>query len=253
MKINGQLLAASIFAQGVFSQYGYYGDSSPWLTSNNTLLDRIISRGYLKVGTTGDYKPFSYSINESTIFPSSLYVNGTNITTTSGSFNTRYIGADIDTAQALSNALGLPNPVQFVPTIWANITSDTTSGKFDIAMSGVSITLARARTAFFSSAIQRAGKVACIRCSDAARFANLADIDSEGTVVVVNPGGTNELFDRENLKKATIKVVADNNAVYQAVLSGEGDAMISDLIEVELQIKVCRLFSYTCTSVMFLA
>lgn len=33
-------------------------------------------------------------------------------------------------------------------------------------------------------------------------------------------------------------LVKDNNAVYQAVLDGTGDAMISDLIEVELQVKL---------------
>lgn len=208
-----------------------------WGTPNTTsLLDIILSRGYLKVGTTGDYKPFSYSITNTTAFPSS---NTTNLTLTPSSFNTSYIGADIDTAQALSNALNLPYPVKFVPTIWANLTKDINAGKFDIAMGGITITLDRAKTVFFSTATQRAGKVACIRCSDASKFTSLDSLDQEGVTVVVNPGGTNEKFDRANLLKATIKVIDDNNAVFQAVLDGDGDAMITDFIEVELQMKVC--------------
>ncbi|RDI77577.1 hypothetical protein Vi05172_g12403 [Venturia inaequalis] len=207
-----------------------------WSAPNTTsLLDTILSRGYLKVGTTGDYKPFSYSITNTTRFPSS---NTTNSTLTPSSFNTSYIGADIDAAQALSNALNLPHPVKFVPTIWANLTKDVNAGKFDIAMGGITITLERAKTVFFSTATQRTGKVACIRCSDASKFTSLDSLDREGVVVVVNPGGTNEKFDRANLSRATIKVVDDNNAVFRAVLDGEGDAMITDSIEVELQMKL---------------
>ena len=186
----------------------------------------ILSRGYLRVGTTGDYKPFTYLVTNTTILPNSTFIN------------TTYIGADIDAAQSLSNALGLPKPPQLVATKWANITSDLTAGKFDIAMGGVSITLARARTAFFSTATQRVGKTACIRCSDASKFVDLATLDQPGVKVAVNPGGTNEAFDGANLKSATIVLVQDNNAVYQAVLDGNADAMISDLIEVELQVKL---------------
>jgi len=126
-----------------------------------------------------------------------------------------------------------------VPTIWANLTKDINAGKFDIAMGGVSITLDRAKTVFFSIATQRAGKVACIRCDDSGKYTSLATIDQKSVVVVVNPGGTNEDFDHANLKNATIKVVQNNNAVYQAVLNGEANAMISDIVEVQLQMKVC--------------
>ncbi|KAH7066900.1 hypothetical protein BKA63DRAFT_130444 [Paraphoma chrysanthemicola] len=191
-----------------------------------SVLDKILSRGYLKVGTTGDYKPFSYKVTNRTALPATPAIN------------TTYIGADIDLAQALANSLSLPQPIEFVPTIWANLTTDLAAQKFDIAMSGVSITLARAQKAFFSTAIQRVGKAACVRCADLAKFSSLAAIDTAGVKVAVNPGGTNEAFDRANLKTATIVLVQDNNAVYQAVIDGQADAMISDIIEVELQVRL---------------
>jgi cyclohexadienyl dehydratase len=152
--------------------------------------------------------------------------------------NTTYIGADIDLAQTLSDSLSLSQPIEFVPTVWANLTADLLSQKFDIAMSGVSITLPRAQKAFFSTAIQRVGKAACVRCADLAKFSTLAAIDTTGVKVAVNPGGTNEAFDRATLKTATIVLVQDNNAVYQAVIDGQADAMISDMIEVELQVRL---------------
>jgi cyclohexadienyl dehydratase len=191
-----------------------------------SILDKIQSRGYLKVGTTGDYKPFSYKVTNRTALPATPAIN------------TTYIGADIDLAQTLSNSLSLSQPIQFVPTIWANLTTDLAAEKFDIAMSGVSITLARAQKGFFSTAILRVGKAACVRCADLAKFSSLAAIDAFGVKVAVNPGGTNEAFDRANLKSATIVLVQDNNAVYQAVINGEADAMISDIIEVELQVRL---------------
>lgn len=189
-------------------------------------LEKIQARGYLKVGTTGDYKPFSYKVTNRTALPATPAIN------------TTYIGADIDLAQSLSNSLGLPTPIEFVPTIWANLTTDIAAQKFDIAMSGVSITLARAQKIFFSTAVQRVGKAACVRCADLAKFSSLSAIDTAGVKVAVNPGGTNEAFDRANLKTATIVLVQDNNAVYKAVMDGDADAMISDIIEVELQVRL---------------
>lgn len=201
--------------------------TEPASYSNITsILNQIQARGYLKVGTTGDYKPFSYKVTNRTALPATPAIN------------TTYIGADIDVAQALSNSLGLPGPVQFVPTAWANITSDLIAKKYDVTMSGVSITLARAQKVFFSTAIQRVGKAACVRCADLAKFSSLAAIDTAGVKVAVNPGGTNEAFDRANLKAATIVLVQDNNAVYKAVMDGNADAMISDVIEVQLQVRL---------------
>ncbi|XPS92036.1 hypothetical protein M3J09_001442 [Ascochyta lentis] len=203
---------------------GYKAEYSP--NNLTSILEKIQARGYLKVGTTGDYKPFSYKVTNRTALPATPAIN------------TTYIGADIDLAQSLSNSLSLPRPVEFVPTIWANLTADIAEQKFDIAMSGVSITLARAQKAFFSTAIQRVGKAACVRCADLAKFSSLAAIDTAGVKVAVNPGGTNEAFDRANLKTATIVLVQDNNAVYKAVMDGDADAMISDIIEVELQVRL---------------
>ncbi|KAH7007681.1 bacterial extracellular solute-binding protein, family 3 [Ilyonectria destructans] len=213
-----------VAAQGLGS---YHGSPVHLAYANLTSkLDEVLSRGYLTVGTTGDYKPFTYLVTDVTTLPNSTAIN------------TTYIGADIDAAQSLSNALGLPKPPRLVHTTWSNITSDLTAGKFDIAMGGVSLTLLRARTAFFSTAIQRVGKTACIRCSDASKFTDLDSIDQEGVRVAVNPGGTNEAFDRANLNMATIVMFEDNNAVFEAVRSSKADVMISDLIEVELQVRL---------------
>lgn len=144
----------------------------------------------------------------------------------------------MDMALSLSTALSLTSPPVFVPSVWANLTTDIKAGKFDIGMGGISITLARAQAAYFSSPIQRVGKIACIRCADAAKFTGLDTLDQAGVKIAVNPGGTNQAFDVANFQNAEIVLVADNNAVYQAVIDGTADSMVSDVIEVEFQVKL---------------
>ena len=89
-------------------------------------LDTIRTRGVLRVGTTGDYQPFT-----------TRALDGT------------YSGADITMARRLGDSLGVR--VEFVPTVWARLLPDFEAGTFDIAMGGVSVTPARAAVAAASS------------------------------------------------------------------------------------------------------
>ena len=67
-------------------------------------------------------------------------------------------------------------------------------------MGGVSVTLERQKTAFFSAPYLRDGKTPIARCADKDKFADLAAIDRPEVTVIVNPGGTNEKFDRAHLR-----------------------------------------------------
>jgi cyclohexadienyl dehydratase len=143
-------------------------------------LDDIVARGTLKVGLTGDYRPFSVRDKDSDA----------------------YSGLDVDMAGDLAAALGVR--LEVVPTTWGTLLADLGGGRFDVGMGGISITLARQRVAFFSQPVMRVGKAAIARCADAARLASLAAIDQAGVKVLVNPGGTNERFDRASLHRAEI-------------------------------------------------
>jgi ABC-type amino acid transport substrate-binding protein len=82
------------------------------------------------------------------------------------------------------------------------------------------------RVALFSAPVMRAGKAAIARCADRERFGSLAAIDQGGVKVLVNPGGTNERFDRAALHAAEIVPFADNLAIFDALAAGQGDVMI---------------------------
>ncbi|MBL4602944.1 MAG: transporter substrate-binding domain-containing protein, partial [Emcibacteraceae bacterium] len=87
-------------------------------------LDIIKENGVIHVGTTGDYMPFSY-------------LNGGNLD-----------GVDIELAKGL--ALSLNVEIEFVKTTWPTLMDDLMADKFDIGMSGITITAERQSIAMFS-------------------------------------------------------------------------------------------------------
>ena len=76
-------------------------------------LDRIMETKVLRVGTPGDYRPFSM------------------LDKASG----KYEGHDVDVAELLASDLGVS--VEFVPTTWSKMMEDYQAGKFDVAMGGI--------------------------------------------------------------------------------------------------------------------
>ncbi len=176
-------------------------------------LDQIVQRGVLRVGTTGDYKPFSF-LNPAT---------------------NDYEGHDIDAARLLADSLGVK--VQFVKTTWPTLLKGIQDDQYDIAMTGITRTLARQRVAALSHAYINVGKSPLIRAADRERFKTLADIDRPGVKIGVNPGGTNQRFVDANIKQATIVVVEKNLSIPDKILAGDLDVMITDNVEAMLIAK----------------
>jgi cyclohexadienyl dehydratase len=182
-------------------------------------LDRVEASHILRVALTGDYAPFSVERE--------------------GSLR----GADVDLARELGRKLNAE--VRFVKTSWSTLLADYDADRFDIAMGGISVTPERSSRAAFSVSYHSGGKTAMGRCVDSARFATLDAIDRPDVRVIVNPGGTNEKFDREHLKQAQLAVFQDNRAIFTELVASHADVMITDDVEVELQTRVhpelCRL------------
>jgi len=179
----------------------------------NNSLDQIRESGFLRVGTTGDYAPFS-SENMS-----------------SGELE----GIDIDLAKSLAAKLKVN--IVFIKTSWPGLMDDLTRLKYDVAMSGVSITKTRSKKAYFSNPYHVGGKVPISLCSNADLFSSLEKIDREGIILIVNPGGTNEKYLDRNIKYATKMLHQNNKTIFSQIIDGKADLMITDKIEVSLQTK----------------
>jgi len=173
-------------------------------------LDDIAARGVLRVGSTGDYKPFSY-----------LQVDG------------EFIGMDVELAGELARALGVR--LQLVPTSWPTLMADLGADKFDLALSGVSVTAERQRQALFSVPYLHDGKTPITRCENVARFQTLAQVNRPEVRLIVNPGGTNERFARARAPLARLTVYPDNVTIFGQIVSGAADLMMTDAIETRLQ------------------
>jgi cyclohexadienyl dehydratase len=187
---------------------------APAQTPASSRLDDILAAGTLRVGTAGDYKPFTY------------------FDKASGQFS----GMDIELGESLGKALGVK--IEFVKTSWPTLMQDFTAGKFDMAMGGISVTLERQKKAFFSVPYMREGKTPIARCENKDKFATIESIDRPGVKVIVNPGGTNERFARSNLKTADIRVHDDNTTIFDEIVNGSADLMITDSSETRYQQKL---------------
>ena len=107
-------------------------------------------------------------------------------------------------------------------------------------MGGISITPERQTIGNFSAAIMEEGKAPIARCNDLGKFETLAEIDRPGTRLIVNPGGTNERFARANIKSAEIRVYGDNVTIFDEIVKGNADLMITDASETRYQQKLHR-------------
>ncbi len=174
------------------------------------VMDALRARGVLRVGTTGDYKPFSFHNPDGS-----------------------YVGADIDMTRRYADHLGVK--AVFVPTVWGQLNQDFAAGRFDVAVGGVTNLPPRAAIAPFSITTYVDGKRPIARCADRDRFVSVGAIDSPDVRVVVNPGASNEEFARKNFPHAKLVVHPDNATVFDEIVAGREDVMVTDGIEVDHQ------------------
>jgi cyclohexadienyl dehydratase len=176
----------------------------------SNVLDAVLARGEVKVCSTGDYRPFTF-LDEAT---------------------GRWEGIDIDMAGDLAQRLGVR--LTLVQTTWSALLDDL-GRTCDLAMGGISVTTDRAKRAFYSDSYLVDGKTPITRCENVARFQTVEQIDQPGVRVVVNPGGTNEQFVDTRLEQVTVVRHPDNNTIFDEIVAGRADLMITDATETRWQ------------------
>ncbi len=185
------------------SIHSYYSDSK---------LDIIKKNGVLRLGTTGDYAPFSF-VDE----------------------RGEYSGIDIEIAKALAYELRVD--LKIVPTSWPTLSDDLLNDSFDIALSGISQTEARISIGHMTPPYLANGKMAIARCKDKEKFKSIKDINKKSTRLIVNPGGTNHKFALKNLKEANLRIYNDNTKIFNEIIQNRADIMVTDLVEALYQAK----------------
>ena len=188
--------------------------SDSFTDSKTSTLKTIKDRDTLRVGTTGDFMPFSYKIDSNKIFA----------------------GLDIEMAKTFAKSLDVE--VAFIETSWPTLMSDLKNDKFDIGMSGITITPERQAKAFFSIPVLSSGKAAITRDENSLNYNSIEKINKQNVRVIFNPGGTNEAFARANFPKARL-ILNDNNLdIFQKLVDGEADVMVTDAVETLMQEQI---------------
>jgi cyclohexadienyl dehydratase len=180
--------------------------------AQSSRLDDVIKSGTLRVCSPGDYKPFSLAGAD-------------------GSFE----GIDIDLINAAAKALGVK--VEMVKTSWPKLMDDYVE-KCDVGVGGISVSTERAKRAAFTQAYMVNGKAPITKCENVAKFQTVADLNKPSVTVITNPGGSNERFVRTNLPAAKIVVFNDNVTIFDEILKGNADVMISESVETLVQQKI---------------
>ena len=170
-------------------------------------LNRILDTGTVRVGTTGDFPPMTSRDPETK----------------------NYVGYDIDAANELGKDLEVK--VQFVPTDWKTLINGIVADKYDIVMSGVSMSLERAKVAGFTQPYFEFATVPVTRKKNADRFKSWADIDQKGVSVATTLGTVFDAQARDFFKSATLRQVEAPALGFQEVLSGRADVTITSNVD----------------------
>jgi cyclohexadienyl dehydratase len=160
----------------------------------------------LRVGTSGDYAPFSFR-------------------DASGGLQ----GFDVEVARRL--AKDLLRPVEFVAFRWPDLLPRLRAREFDVAMSGVTVRTDRAVHVLFTRPYAVTGAVAVLRSADGQTLRSLGDLNRPHIRVAVNAGGHLERVARRHLPQADIRAVAANEKLAGLVSSGRATAAISEEFE----------------------
>src|SRR5262245_298117 len=162
------------------------------------------AEGRLRVGASGDYAPFSLAGEDGA--PS---------------------GFDPEVARLYAKERG--RELEFVRFRWPDLLRDLEAGRFDLAMSGITVTPRRSLAGRFSAPVAESGAVVLMR--EPERWKNLDELDAPDLRIGVNAGGYLEQVARRRFPHATLLAIPNNRAVREALLAESLDAAVSDSLE----------------------
>ena len=139
----------------------------PFSVNAQSNLNKILSSGELKVGTTGDWDPM----------------------TVKDPATNKYKGFDIDVMNELAKDMGVK--IKFVPAEWKTIVSGITSSRYDISTS-VTKTPKRAEVAGFTDTYYKYGTVPLVLKKNLKKFSTWDSLNNEKITIATTLGTSQE-------------------------------------------------------------
>lgn len=169
----------------------------------NSTLNKILQSGELRVGMEPGYMPFEMKDKKGNI-----------------------IGYDVDMARKMAKEMGVK--LTLVPTSWDGIIAGLITEKFDIIMSGMTITQQRNLKVNFSNPYLVVGQTIMMRKDLEGTIKTAKDLDKENYTIVTKLGVTGEIATKKFFKKAKIVTFETESDAATEVLNGKADAMVYD-------------------------
>lgn len=180
------------------------GESVRMQLVKQSTLEQILQRGELRVGFEAGYMPFEMTDK-----------------------NGNFVGFDIDIAKEMAQALG----VKFVPvnTAWDGIIPSLITEKFDIIMSGMTVTQERNLKINFADPNIVVGQTILINKKHKGAIKSYKDLNDPKYTVTSKLGTTGEQAVKRVIPKATYKSFETEPEAALEVVNGKADAFVYDL------------------------
>ena len=178
----------------------------PFSSNADSNLDKILSSGVLKVGTTGDWDPM----------------------TVKDPATNEYVGFEIEIVQQLAKDMDVK--LVIVPTEWKTLVNGIVSNKYDISTSA-SLSAKRALSTGYTDSYFKLATVPLTLKKNLNKFQNWEDINKQGVKVAVTLGTTQEIQAKEIFPNATLNIIESPARDFQEVLAGMSEVHITSNIE----------------------
>jgi len=171
--------------------------------STSPVLDRVLARGELRVGMSGDMPPLNMTTKEDKI-----------------------IGLDADLAALIAEAMGVKLNVQKMA--FAGLLPALEAGSIDMIISNMTMTPDRNLKVAFVGPYLTSGKGLLTKRSTLAQALKLEDLNSPQFTFVALKGSTSEAVARKGAPQAKLLTAATENEGIQMVIDGNADGMLAD-------------------------
>ena len=191
--------------------------------AKDSTLEGILRRGKLRVGLEPGYMPFEMIDKRGGLRQRDLRSGDVRFRGQQASF----IGFDIDVAREMAKALG----VKFVPvnTAWPSIIPALNLGRFDIIISGMSVTEERKRRVDFANPYMTIGQTILINKKHKGVVTSYKDLNDPMYIVTSKPATTGEQAVQKFIPKCTYKPFDTEIKCATEVLECKADAFVYDL------------------------
>jgi len=166
-------------------------------------LDSILKRGSLRVGLEPGYMPFEMTNKKGEI-----------------------IGFDVDIAKRMAKAMGVK--LELVSTAWDGIIPSLMTKKFDIVMSGMTLTQERNLRINFSDPYIVIGQTILMRKELAGKVKSYKDLNNPKYTIDSKLGTTGEFTAKKYMPRAKYLSFETEQEALMEVINGHADAFVYD-------------------------